>query len=107
MPLNFVFRSVVQKWVETKHKRNVLPRLDLSCICALINANEPICRDTRELFTTTFSPHGLNKKCMTPAYGLAENVVTVRHINDFLCSSSSSPHPGLVAVAKILANVTI
>ncbi len=37
---------------------------------------------------------------MTPAYGLAENVVMVCHINEFVCSSSSSAHPGTVAVGR-------
>ncbi|MCP3665702.1 MAG: fatty acyl-AMP ligase, partial [Gammaproteobacteria bacterium] len=97
---DFAFRLVVRKWVEAKHKLNVLSTLDLSCIRALMNASEPVHWDTRELFISTFSPYGLSEKCMTPAYGLAENVVMVCHINEFVCSSSSSPHPGVVAVAK-------
>ncbi len=72
---DFTFRLVVRKWVEAKHKGNVLLKLDLSCLRALINASEPVHQDTRELFTTTFSPCGLHDMCMTPAYGLAENVV--------------------------------
>ncbi len=97
---DFAFRFVVRKWVEAKHKRNVLSALDLSYIRALMNASEPVRLDTRELFITTFFPYGLSEKCMAPAYGLAENVAMVCHINEFVCSSSSSPHPGVVAVAK-------
>ncbi len=97
---DFAFCLVVRKWVEANHKRNVLPALNLSCIHALMNASEPVRWDTMELFTTTFSPYGLNEKCMTPAYGLAENVVMVCHINEFVRSSSSSPYPGVVAVGK-------
>eukprot|EP01084_Bolivina_argentea_P104630 187339_1 len=97
---DFAFCLVVRKWMGAKHKRNVLSTLNLSCIRPLMNASEPVHWDTRELFITTFSPYGLNEKCMIPAYGLAENVVMVCHINEFVCSSSSSPHPGVVAVAK-------
>ncbi len=68
---DFAFRLAARKWVEAKHKRNVLSTLNLSCIRALINASEPVRWDTRELFATAFSPHGLNEKCMYPAYGLA------------------------------------
>ncbi len=96
---DFAYQLVVRRWEKAKRTRAALPTIDLSCVTSFLCASEPVRQDTRDLFLKTFSPYGL-KDCMCPAYGLAENVVMVCYMREYVRSSSSSPHPGSVAVGR-------
>jgi acyl-CoA synthetase (AMP-forming)/AMP-acid ligase II/acyl carrier protein len=61
--------------------RNTTPReragLDLSSWQVAFNGSEPVRRDTLRRFDDTFAPFGLQKRTLTPAYGLAEATLLV------------------------------
>jgi acyl-CoA synthetase (AMP-forming)/AMP-acid ligase II len=51
--------------------------LDLSCLRHAVTAAEPVCPDTIEAFVNAFTPYGLRRHSIRPAYGLAENTLCV------------------------------
>ena len=55
----------------------VLERLDLSSLCTLMAAAEPIKPNVFRSFLKTFQPYGLKPESFVVAYGLAENTLAV------------------------------
>ncbi|MFG1675379.1 fatty acyl-AMP ligase [Micromonospora sp. NPDC049282] len=53
------------------------PDLDLSCLRATISGSEPVRWDTVERFAAAFAPYGLERRSISPGYGLAENTLKV------------------------------
>ena len=51
--------------------------LDLSSVCHILNATEPITKDIINAFLNNFCPFGLKENFMYPSYGLAEHTVFV------------------------------
>lgn len=56
---------------------NSRPPLDLSCVCHVFNAAEPVTPEACDLFTEAFVPYGFQISSLVPGYGLAEHVVYV------------------------------
>lgn len=81
---NFCFDSCVKKIKDDKKKD-----LDLSSLRFVINAAEPIRKDTLENFSETFRVCGFDRDVFKPTYGLAEatlyvcsdNKINYRHIS--------------------------
>jgi len=69
---NFAFDLCVKRI-----DQEVLPRLDLGHVRAILNGAEPIVPRTLDRFVERFSPVGLRREAIFCAYGLAENMVAV------------------------------
>ena len=64
---NFAFELCVRRIDDEE-----IEGLDLSCWRVAFNGAEPVSADTLRRFQERFAGFGLNKKCITPVYGLAE-----------------------------------
>ncbi len=69
---NFAFDLCVKRIAD-----DVLPRLDLSHVRAVLNGSEPIVPLTLDRFVERFESVGLRREAIFCAYGLAENMVAV------------------------------
>ncbi|MGE0708948.1 MAG: beta-ketoacyl synthase N-terminal-like domain-containing protein [Planctomycetota bacterium] len=67
---NFGLDFVVRKTTPEQRRR-----WDLSGLECLVNAAEPVRRETHQRFLEAFTPCGLRPEVLAPCYGLAEHVV--------------------------------
>ncbi len=71
---NFAFEYCLR---EDKVPDARLPSLDLSSMCCMMNASEPVRASTYDRFLAKFGPCGLSPKASVVFYGLAENTLSV------------------------------
>lgn len=71
---NFGFEYCLR---EDKVPSEELVGLDLSSLCVLMNASEPVRTNTYLRFLERFAPYGLRPQAHVAAYGLAENTLAV------------------------------
>ena len=98
---NFAYRLAAKKFLQAKSKANgtvPIPNLDLSSIGYLLCGAEPIQNDTIHMFENEFGPYGLASDWFSAAYGLAESVVYVTHLNERRLSSFQ-PTKGVDCIA--------
>ncbi len=94
---NFAYRLAARKFLQAKRKGNgslPIADLDLSCVGYLLCGAEPIQNDTIDLFEEAFGMYGLSNNWFAAAYGLAESVVYVTHLNERRLSKFQ-PTPGV------------
>jgi thioester reductase-like protein len=71
---NFAFEYCLREDKVPSHK---LASIDLSSMCCMMNASEPVRASTYEKFLAKFGPCGLSPKASVVFYGLAENTLSV------------------------------
>jgi thioester reductase-like protein len=71
---NFAFEYCLR---DDKVPSRALPSIDLSSMCCMMNASEPVRATTYDRFLEKFEPCGLSPKASVVFYGLAENTLSV------------------------------
>jgi thioester reductase-like protein len=71
---NFAFEYCLR---EDKVPSDKLASIDLSSMCCMMNASEPVRASTYEQFLAKFGPCGLSPRASVVFYGLAENTLSV------------------------------
>jgi acyl-CoA synthetase (AMP-forming)/AMP-acid ligase II/acyl carrier protein len=71
---NFAFKLTARKFQASNY---VNKPLDLSSVRHIINAAEPVDKESMDVFYKAFSPFGLSETSIFPTYGLAEHTVFV------------------------------
>jgi len=92
---DFAYGFAARRMREALAAGRAPPEMDLSCLHTMQNGAEPARPETRRDFETTFTPYGLRSSWFEAGYGLAEHVVGVSWLHDYIESRS---HPGLAAV---------
>lgn len=102
---DFAYRLAAKRFNEAKAKGHpdTAFGLDLSNLCQLQSAAEPIRSDTKEIFEQAFGGFGLSRTWFGTGYGLGENVVFCTYVHGFRTSNlhrASDNSPPFVAVGQ-------
>jgi len=85
---NFALGLTARRWKSSKGKQEPL---DLSALQFIQLGGEPVNPEHIEAFTTTFTPMGLRRDWVGPAYGLAEHTVAVSYCTEIVCCKVYQP----------------
>lgn len=74
---NFAYKLTARKFSAEDYNVSSDRILNLSSLQHMINAAEPVDRNSIDIFMNSFKPYGLDENVMFPTYGLAEHTVFV------------------------------